>query len=82
MQWDLATVEIPDELDTARSAFKAKDYDKARTVLEPLAEGGNAEASYWLGRIYDGGLGVDADEEAAYKFYLKAAEGDFGEAQH
>ena len=55
-------------------AFQRDDYATALKELRPLAEQGNAEAQYYLGRIYSGGFGVTQDYAEAMKWYRLAAE--------
>jgi hypothetical protein len=47
-----------------------------------LAEAGNTEAQYKLGKMYEEGLGVPQDSKLAAKWYLKAAEKGNGQAQY
>ncbi|MEA3042049.1 MAG: uncharacterized protein QOC65_1538 [Sphingomonadales bacterium] len=43
--------------------------------LERLADGGNAEASYHLGMLYNNGIGVPQDPRRAFTLFHAAAEG-------
>ena len=45
------------DLATGRIAFEAGDYQAAVAAFRSLAEAGDTEAEYWLGRSYDGGFG-------------------------
>lgn len=47
-----------------------------------IAEEGNAEAQYKLGRMYEEGLGLPQDSKEAFKWYLKAAEKGSAKAQY
>jgi TPR repeat protein len=47
-----------------------------------LADEGNAEAQYKLGRMYEEGLGLPQDSKEAAKWYLKAAEKGNAQAQY
>jgi len=47
-----------------------------------LAESGDANSQYNLGRMYAKGEGVEKDEATAIEWYLKAAEGGSAAAQH
>lgn len=61
-------------LDEGKAAYKNGDYSLALTELLPLANSGDAEAQYILGRMYEHGQGVvEAPKGAAY-WYGKAAE--------
>lgn len=76
-------------LEEALSAAKRKDFEKAVRLIRPLAERGNPEAQYFLGEMYDQGLGVERDirgnrrdwSKAADWFEKAAAQGHAG-AQH
>ncbi len=56
------------------SAFHAGAFNIAREELEPLAKSDNPQAAYWLGRMYEDGLGIKKDVDKAITFYRKAAE--------
>ena len=49
--------------------------------LEPLAEQGDANAQFSLGKIYDYGQGVPRNDKTAVKWYRLAAEQGHAEAQ-
>jgi len=55
------------------AAFDAGAFGVARQDLQPLAEKGNAEAAFWLGRMYEDGLGVKKNVSTAVTWYTKAA---------
>jgi len=61
--------------DDAPDPKKFEEY-KAKAVK------GDAKAQYTLGFFYDNGTGVEKDEKEAVKWYRKAAEQNFAEAQH
>lgn len=56
------------------SAFNAGAFDIAQQKLEPLAKAGNPEAAYWMGRMYEDGLGVKKDVNKAIDYYTQSAE--------
>ncbi|HVJ53579.1 MAG TPA: tetratricopeptide repeat-containing serine protease family protein [Aliidongia sp.] len=56
-----------------RSAIQVKDYDKAISLLKPLADAGNPEAEKQLGALYFKGIGTSADSNRALKLFLAAA---------
>ncbi|MEM9627713.1 MAG: tetratricopeptide repeat protein [Pseudomonadota bacterium] len=58
-----------------------KDLSLARTFLSEALDGGEARAASSLGRIYDRGLGVDADPVAAIGFYRQASARDVNAAR-
>jgi TPR repeat protein len=77
MRWLLAAILIAGLAGTARAedaaagrdAFLATDYAKARRILEPLADAGDAEALYWTGVMYSQGQGYALDcREAAFRY--------------
>lgn len=69
------------DLQAGLAALEAKDYAKAAAELKPLAEAENAEAQYWMGRIYDGGLGVPEDPRQALVWFGLAAQAGHSDAQ-
>ena len=70
----LSTPVLAADLKAGLDAFQRDDYATALKELRPLAEQGNAEAQYYLGRIYSGGFGVTQDYAEAMKWYRLAAE--------
>ena len=63
------------------AAFEAGAFSTALGNLEPLAEKGNAQAAYWLGQMYDEGLGVKKNANTAITWFRKAAEGGWPDAK-
>ncbi|MBI4885295.1 MAG: sel1 repeat family protein [Actinobacteria bacterium] len=55
-------------------AYREGNYKRALRCLLPLAETGDATAQCYVASIYQGGLGVPADGQAAVTWYRKAAE--------
>lgn len=53
--------------------YQAGDFKKAFAIWLPLAEAGNAEAQYRIGRSYHLGEGVDRNLDLALSWYLRAA---------
>jgi len=65
------------ELERARQAYQAKDYELARQTFKPLAKAGDSKAQIYMGTIYDSGLGVQRDiNQALYWFEQSAEQGD------
>jgi len=64
----------PSDLDRARDAYSDGDFATARTILQPLAEGGDADAEYRLAKLYESGYGVPANRRRAFDWYRKAAD--------
>jgi len=65
-----------------KQAYLAKDYDKALSILKPLAEQGDSDAQVTLGLMYDYGHGVEQDSAKAIEWYTKAAEQGLPVVQH
>ncbi len=59
-------------LSEALTAYGIKKYDQAFAEFTYLAEEGDSIASYYLGKMYAEGLGVEKNEEKAIEFYQKA----------
>lgn len=59
----------------------ARDPDRAAQLLKSVAPRGNTEAQYYLGLLYQEGVGVPQDREEALNWLLAAAEGGKVEAQ-
>ena len=53
---------------------REKNYDKALEFLKKSSEGGNMNASYLLGLMYENGEGLERDFNKAKKCYEKSAE--------
>ncbi|HIB00312.1 MAG TPA: sel1 repeat family protein [Phycisphaerales bacterium] len=60
-----------DHLD-AVNAYQKEDYKTAHRLWLPLAEQGNADAQYNLGKIYEKGRVVQQDYKEAVKWYKRA----------
>lgn len=57
------------------------DYDKALLIWMPGAEEGNVESQYYVGEIYQRGMGVAPQYSKAAEWYRKAAEQGYVKAQ-
>lgn len=62
-------------------AFNRGDYDRAWRALESQAQGGDPYASYYVGKMYEGGLGRPADRARAIYWYTQAAAKGHAEAR-
>ena len=62
-------------------AYKRGDYKTALKEWRLLAEQGDPDAQYYLGRMYDRRIGVPEDNVEAVKWYRLAAEQDDAGAQ-
>lgn len=63
-------------------AFGREDYHLARRNLLPLAKQGVVEAQFYVGMMYDSGLGVEKDLAEAFGWYQFAAYEGHSSAQH
>ncbi len=68
-------------IDAAHAAFEEARYDAAFALFGALAEGGDAEAQFWLGLLYDTGRGAAQDHAQAFEWYLSAARAGHAPAQ-
>jgi hypothetical protein len=62
------------DLASGIAAFEAKEFRRARQLLQPLAEGGNPQAQYRLAVQHQAGLGVVQNPQLAYHWMREAAE--------
>jgi uncharacterized protein len=69
------------DLPTAKRAYEAKDFATAFKELTPLAEQGNADAQFLLGKMYWSGQGVLKDTGQAVKWLTASAEQGNADAQ-
>ena len=53
-----------------------KDYDAALSWFQKAHDGGNRGATYFLGKMYATGVGVQKDSRAAERMFLKCADED------
>ncbi len=67
--------------DEATRVRKVEDVARFE-VLVPLAEGGDTQAQYALGRLYQQGRGLARDAQAAAGWYAKAANKGHAAARH
>ena len=58
----------------AMHLFRAEKYDAARQLWLPLADSGNAEAQFRMGRLYTFGHGVGVDHHKASDWYRLAVD--------
>jgi len=68
-----AGIALAGPLEDGNAAYREKDYAKAVELWQPLAERGDPMAQYYLGTLYAEGNGVDQDDEAAFKLFLRSA---------
>ena len=77
----LATPVVAGDMEDARTAYFAGDYQKAFRISKRLAEQENARAQFWLGMAYDDGEGVPEDDAKAVHWYRQAAKQGYALAQ-
>lgn len=77
----LASFQARAGMPEALAAYKAGNFAGAMKELGPLAEGGLAEAQFYVGLMYDNGDGVVQDYRKAIDWYTKAADQGFALAE-
>ena len=77
-------VNMVDDIDFSSGimAFEAKHFSRAMQLLSPLAHEGNADAQHRCAIMYQNGLGVAVNPDAAFKWMKTAAEQGHALAQH
>ena len=78
----LATTAWSGDYKAGLAAFNSADYDKALAEWQPLADAGDADAQYGVGRLYGNGFGVDMNDEKALEYLGLAAAQGHAEAQY
>ena len=68
-------------LNEGLDALRKRDYATAAKELRPLAERGDPEAQYRIGRMYEFGAGYKVDKAQAVAWYRKAADQGHASAQ-
>lgn len=63
------------------SAVKAGDFTFALAKLQPPAKAKNPRAAYWLGRMYEYGLGVKKNVNTAVNWYRTSADAGWAMAK-
>jgi len=66
---------------TGLSAYNHYDYQTARNEFRLAALDGHPKAQYYLGEIYEGGIGIRMDYRQAFHWYLQAAKQEHAGAQ-
>ncbi len=56
----------------AKPLYDAKNYTEAFPLMYKAAEKGHARAQFYVGRMYNIGLGVEQDYDKAMEWYLKS----------
>jgi uncharacterized protein len=70
------------DLQKGLAAYDIGDYETALAECQPLADAGNADAQFCIGRLYANGFGVPMDDAEALKWYGLAAAGGHAEARY
>lgn len=70
----LSAPAIAQDFDSGLAAAERGDYETALKVWRVLAKKGDSEAQYYLGSMYDRGLGIQQNYAEAAKWYLRAAQ--------
>ena len=70
---DLAATGEPDAFFAGLDAWRAGDLKAAHSHWNKAAAAGDADAQYNLATLYQSGLGIDADPDAAATLYAEAA---------
>lgn len=70
------------DIEHAKALFKKRAYKDSFPMFWSLANKGNAEAQYYVGRVYQAGLGVPKDHKIAMEWYVKAANNGHRDAHH
>jgi hypothetical protein len=76
-----AQVSAAADLKSAERAYKKKDYATALKLFTPGAEQGNAEAKFYLGKMYLMGQGVTTDRQRAIDLFKASGEQGNADAQ-
>lgn len=61
------------DIEEARDAMEANQFNEAMQLLRPAANAGNADAEELIGILYAMGLGVERDDRRAFEWYLRSA---------
>jgi hypothetical protein len=65
----------------AIKAYKVKSFDKAYELFNKAASIGDETAAYYLGKMYENGIGVTADAAQCIRHYTVAAQAGIPTAQ-
>ncbi|MBO6561161.1 MAG: sel1 repeat family protein [Nisaea sp.] len=72
---------VAQDFDRGRQAYDRGDYPTALREWQPLAEQGDRDAQFSLGRMHENGKGVPQSDTEAINWYRKAAEQGHEQAQ-
>jgi len=71
-----------DSFEDGKNAYNEKQYEKAATIWQTLADEGDIDSQLRLAGMYSTGLGVQRDLEKAFKLYHNAAQQGSARAQN
>lgn len=77
----LARSAAASEFDAGVRAYDAGDYESAFQIWLPLAEADDLAAQYNVALLFEHGLGIDPNMDAALGWYIRAAEAGYPTAQ-
>jgi hypothetical protein len=77
----LARAAAASDFEAGVRAYDAGDYENAFHIWLPLAKGEDLAAQYNVALLFEHGLGVEADMDAALDWYIRAAEAGYPTAQ-
>lgn len=80
-QQAVAPADAPQDYAAGRRAYDAQDYATAYKIWLPLAKEGDKSAQFFLGFLYEAGLGVKQDKAEAIRWFLLSSEQNQGDAQ-
>ncbi len=66
----------------ALAAYHQQNYREAMRLFRPLAEQGDPQAQYYIGRMYEKGEGVHKDPDQVRRWYRRSAEAGYAPAQY
>ena len=73
---------VADPIEDGVNAALAGDYGIALNLLDPAASRGDPRAEFFMGILYETGMGVTKDTGQAAKFYRQSAEQGLATAQN
>jgi TPR repeat protein len=69
-------------LSDAKMAIRTQNFDKAVSILKPLAKKGDKQAQYQLAVMYSNGQGTAEDPAKAAQWMMKSARQGYKRAQY
>ena len=68
------SVDVEEQVEQGLLAYRDQDFEAAYSLWLPVAEGGNADAQFFLGGLYMDGAGVDEYLTRAHAWWRLSAE--------